>query len=229
MGKRSARGDFERRFTMMEWKCPRCGEICTDFKISVVDDFTPEIEVTCMKCALRWYPENIPKNYVPDDTIDVSRKRLACPNCKEKHIRNTSKKENGITVSERLCLICGFRWNPEEFVDDTSDFQDGMTGEDYERLVKDRLERMGYTQVRITKRSNDYGADIEAFNPWGKCVGIQCKHYKGSVSVHAVQEIIGSKPIYGFDELELITNSHLTENAKTLAHANGIKIRENFK
>lgn len=105
---------------------------------------------------------------------------------------------------------------------------DTMNGLQYEAYVAQKLRKMGYKNLKITKASGDYGADIIATDSNGKKTCIQCKKYHGSVGVHAVQEIIAAKGYYSCKRAIVITTATFTANAKTLAKSQNVELIEHF-
>lgn len=106
---------------------------------------------------------------------------------------------------------------------------DQLTGKEYERYVGEKLCRLGYTLIRYTPDSGDYGADIIMKNPDGEKSCIQCKRYKKSVGVSAVQEIVAAKGYYGCTEAVVATTAAFTPSAKELAERNGVRLLEHFR
>lgn len=72
--------------------------------------------------------------------------------------------------------------------------------------------------VSVTKKSNDYGADIIAYSPvlFRKTV-IQCKHYKNPVDVSAVQQVLSARCYYRAKRAIVMTNKDYTRSARKLA------------
>lgn len=106
---------------------------------------------------------------------------------------------------------------------------DQLTGKEYERYVGEKLRCRGYSLIRYTPESGDYGADIIMKSPAGEKVCIQCKRYKRSVGVSAVQEIVAAKGYYGCTEAIVATTAAFTSSAKELAARNGVQLLEYFK
>lgn len=98
-----------------------------------------------------------------------------------------------------------------------------MTGTEFERYVADKLRARGYHDVRFTPATGDYGVDILATKR-GKVYAFQCKCYTGSVGVSAVQEVFSGSRKYQADKAVVITNSHYTPNARTLAGDLGVSL-----
>lgn len=99
----------------------------------------------------------------------------------------------------------------------------GMTGVDFEQYVADKLRARGYHDVRFTPATGDYGVDILATKR-GKVYAFQCKCYTGSVGVSAVQEVFSGSRKYQADKAVVITNSHYTPNARTIAGDLGVSL-----
>lgn len=106
---------------------------------------------------------------------------------------------------------------------------DQLTGKEYERYVGEKLCHLGYTLIRYTPDSGDYGADIIMKNPDGEKSCIQCKRYKKSVGVSAVQEIVAAKGYYGCTEAVVATTAAFTPSARELAERNGVRLLEHFR
>lgn len=100
---------------------------------------------------------------------------------------------------------------------------DGMTGYEYEEECADELRKMGFTDVEVTKASQDQGIDVIGWKN-GLKYGFQCKHYQGAVSNKAVQEAYSGKGFYDCDVAVVMTNSTFTQSAIDLAHKNGVKL-----
>ncbi len=93
-----------------------------------------------------------------------------------------------------------------------------MTGYEYEQHVAYRLKEKGYRNVRVTRGSGDYGADIIATAPNGLTYSIQCKHFQsGKCGVKAVQEAVAGMSYYGCDGSMVITSSSFTPAAINMA------------
>lgn len=108
-------------------------------------------------------------------------------------------------------------------------YYDGMTGVNYEKFVCYRLSQMGYKDVKMTKASDDNGADILAVTPDGHTIAIQCKRKTGHVGKHAAQEALAAKEYYYRSQAAVITNSVFTRQAKEFAKRTGVILIENFK
>lgn len=97
---------------------------------------------------------------------------------------------------------------------------DKMSGAKFEEYLKAHFENLGY-KVRLTPKSNDYGADLIVSNK-KKTIVVQAKRYKSKVGNSAIQQIVAAKAYYNADECMVVTNSFFTKNAEKLAEANGV-------
>lgn len=96
-----------------------------------------------------------------------------------------------------------------------------MTGHDYERVVAAYLRNKGYSRVKVTKASGDYGVDVIA-HKGKKKYAVQCKYYSSPVSLGAVQEAVAGKAMYGCNAAMVVTNNTFTRSAEELAKKNGV-------
>ena len=62
------------------------------------------------------------------------------------------------------------------------------------------LSEEGFKDIKLTKLSGDYGGDIVATSCNGYKYVVQCKRYKESVGVSAIQEVLGSIGYYKCDD-----------------------------
>lgn len=93
---------------------------------------------------------------------------------------------------------------------------DSMDGYAFEEYVGSLLEKIGYKNIQVTKRSGDQGMDIIANISTTK-VGFQCKAYNSLVGNKAVQEGYAGKDFYNLDKAIIITNNYFTNSAYELA------------
>ncbi len=96
-----------------------------------------------------------------------------------------------------------------------------MTGVEFEQYCRKLLIANGFSNVRMTKTSHDYGGDILAEKDQIKYV-IQCKRYSSSIGIDAVQQAIGSRSMYSCHVAAVMTNSEFTDSARILAFKNNI-------
>ncbi len=91
-----------------------------------------------------------------------------------------------------------------------------MEGRDFEYYCADILKERGFLDVRVTRGSRDFGADILAEKD-GVSYAVQCKCYDGPVGVHAVQEAYAGRDYYECMVGAVMTNQYFTEPAVELA------------
>lgn len=99
---------------------------------------------------------------------------------------------------------------------------DKMTGVQFEEYLRILYSSAGY-QVKTTPASGDFGADL-ILEKGGRRIAVQAKRYKTNVGIKAVQEIASAKTHYKANEAWVVTNSHFTKAADTLAESNGVKL-----
>jgi Holliday junction resolvase len=92
---------------------------------------------------------------------------------------------------------------------------DKMTGEEFEKIIKQIFQKQGYN-ARLTKKTKDQGGDLIAYNPY-ESIAIQCKRWKQTVRVDAIREAHTAKDIYKTNRAMVITNSYFTDDAIKLA------------
>lgn len=89
---------------------------------------------------------------------------------------------------------------------------DSMDGLDFEYYCADLLSDNGFSDVRVTRSSGDYGIDILAEKD-GVTYAIQCKRYTGPVGVKAVQEAYAGRDYYDRMVGAVLTNQYFTKSA----------------
>jgi len=97
---------------------------------------------------------------------------------------------------------------------------DSLSGEEFEILLKDIFQKLGY-EVALTKKSHDYGADLIISKKKTKML-VQAKCYAKSVGVKAIQEIVASRKHYKVDEVIVATNNYFSKDARILAEENNV-------
>ena len=102
----------------------------------------------------------------------------------------------------------------------TIDDIDLMSGLEFEGFVNELFNKMGY-KTKLTKASGDQGIDIIAERD-GIKIGIQAKCYSQSVGNSAIQEAVAGKAYYNCEKIAVVTNSHFTKGAVSLARANNV-------
>lgn len=94
-------------------------------------------------------------------------------------------------------------------------------GIDFEKYIAELLSKIGYTDVKLTTATGDFGADIIASKD-GMKYAFQCKCYSQPVGIGAVQEVFSGRMYYGCDVAAVITNNEFADDAAKLAHATGV-------
>ena len=127
-----------------------------------------------------------------------------------------------------LLLVCvraapvirkiAYRWRLKR-----SGIDDISGGHEFEQYVVYLLQKNGYKNVQTTPASGDYGADVLAEMD-GERYAIQCKLYRNSVGVKAVQEVYSAMSYYGCDIAVVATNSRFSRNAAILAESTGVRL-----
>ncbi len=92
------------------------------------------------------------------------------------------------------------------------DPMDEMEGRDFELFCARLLEKNGFTEVRVTKESGDYGIDILAEKE-GVTYAIQCKRYTAPVGIKAIQEAYAGRDYYDRMVGAVLTNEYFTTPA----------------
>ena len=101
---------------------------------------------------------------------------------------------------------------------------DSMSGEEFERLLKEVFECLGY-DVKLTKKSHDFGADL-VVSKKGVSSLVQAKCYGKTVGIKAVQEIIASRKHYGVNDVIVATNNYFSKEAQLLADENDVVLMD---
>lgn len=101
-------------------------------------------------------------------------------------------------------------------------------GQAYEQACARRLMREGYTDVRLTPVTGDFGADILATHPDGWKFCFQCKYYSSNVGEDAVQEVISAVHYYHADAGAVLTTADFTPKARELARAANVALMPRY-
>ena len=106
---------------------------------------------------------------------------------------------------------------------------DCLSGTEFEAMLLNLFKALGFN-VRLTSATKDFGADLIAKRD-GKIFVIQAKRYSKTVGAHAVQEVIGAKNHYNATDAMVVSNNYFSNEAKTIALENDIKLidRSNLK
>jgi restriction system protein len=96
---------------------------------------------------------------------------------------------------------------------DTQDF----SGRDFEILLGQIFEAVG-CKCEVTKCSGDQGVDVIVCNHDRKRIAVQAKHWSGSVSNSAVQEVFSGMKYHKCDRaIVFATSGNYTKSARELA------------
>lgn len=96
-----------------------------------------------------------------------------------------------------------------------------MNGYQFEVFCGELLQKNGFSKIKVTQSSADYGADVVACKD-GVKYAIQCKKYSSPVGITAIQEVIASKSMYDCHVGVVLTNNSFTSSAVNLANKNGV-------
>lgn len=102
------------------------------------------------------------------------------------------------------------------------DLVDGMDGIEFEELCGTLFEGLGY-RVTMTPVTGDYGADLVCERPGDRLI-VQAKRYDGTVGEEAIQQVAAARAHYVGDRALVVTNSHFTRHAVSLAATNGVEL-----
>lgn len=100
---------------------------------------------------------------------------------------------------------------------------DNMDGKSFEIWCSSLLQKIGFTNVNLTKASGDDGVDLLAEKDSIK-YAIQCKCYSNDLGKSPIQEVAAGKmmPQYRCQVAAVMTNRRFTKGARDLADANGV-------
>lgn len=100
---------------------------------------------------------------------------------------------------------------------------DAMDGKSFELWCSAFLCKLGFTEVSLTKDSNDDGVDLLAEKE-GIRYAIQCKCYSTNLGKAPIQEVNAGKsmPQYRCQIGAVLTNRYFSKGARDLANANGV-------
>ena len=105
---------------------------------------------------------------------------------------------------------------------------DGMEGHEFEHFCADLLQKVGFSEVTVTRGSGDQGVDVLAAKD-GIKYAIQCKNYASALSNTPVQEVAAGKQFYGCHVGVVMTNSTFTPGAIQLAAATNVLLWDRRK
>ncbi len=99
---------------------------------------------------------------------------------------------------------------------------DLMEGYEFEEYLKSLFFYNDYA-VEVTPKSRDYGADLILIRGQEKIV-VQAKRYNKTVGSKCVAEIVGAMKHYNATEGWVVSNSHFSSQAETLAKENQVRL-----
>lgn len=114
-----------------------------------------------------------------------------------------------------------------EYLNSGIDVIDRMDGIEFESLLLAHFENIGY-KGRVTKASNDYGADL-VLKKDGKNIVVQAKRYSSKVGIAAVQQIIAAKAYYKAEKCIVVSNNYFTKQAINLAKSDEVELWDRDK
>ena len=98
----------------------------------------------------------------------------------------------------------------------------------FEEYVAEKMRQNGYSQVSVTPKSGDYGADVLGVDGSGNKVCVQCKQYTTKVGFDAVQQINTARTLFNCTRAILVTTSTVTKQARDAANQLHVELIENF-
>lgn len=106
---------------------------------------------------------------------------------------------------------------------------DKLSGPKFENFTKEFLEKIGFSDLKITKGGGDFGVDIVGILK-SKKYAIQTKRYNRPVNLKSVQEVYAGMRYYRTDCCMVVTNNTFAESAILLAKECNCKLidREDF-
>ena len=101
-------------------------------------------------------------------------------------------------------------------------------GWEFENYIANLLKKLGYSNVKVTSGSGDFGVDVLA-SKLGTRYAFQCKLYSNPVGNKAVQEVVSGKIYYKCDKAIVVTNNYFTSSAKKLANSTQVELWDRDK
>lgn len=104
-----------------------------------------------------------------------------------------------------------------------------LTPYEYEEYVCDRLRNMGWSRIKVTDKSGDFGADVVGVSPSHKRISVQVKQYAGTVGIDGVKEALAGKAYYRCSGSMVVSSgSGFTRSAIKLAESSGTWLWSGF-
>lgn len=98
----------------------------------------------------------------------------------------------------------------------------------FEHMSAQLLKEQGFTDIKVTKRSNDKGIDIVCRKGNDKYVA-QCKRYSNNIGSPEMQMFIGAVLNARADRGIYVTTSEFTREAQVMARLNNIELVDKYK
>ena len=106
---------------------------------------------------------------------------------------------------------------------------DELDGVEFEHFCASVLKKNGFCDVKVTKSSGDFGADITAADHIGNIWVFQCKRYASNIGNTPIQEVSAARQHYNAQCAVVMTNRHFTSAARQLAEENEVLLIEREK
>ena len=100
---------------------------------------------------------------------------------------------------------------------------DTMEGLEFEEFTCEILKENGYKNIKKTQASGDFGVDVIACKD-NKKYAIQCKRYKSTLGIAAIQQVHTGKDYYNADVAVVLTTSSFTSSAIKAANRVNVKL-----
>lgn len=100
---------------------------------------------------------------------------------------------------------------------------DTMDGHDFEYFCADLLRYNGFSKVKVTSGSGDFGVDILC-NYGSDSYAIQCKCYSHTIGNKAVQEVVSGKIYYKCQKAVVMTNNYFSAAAEETARLTNVDL-----
>lgn len=105
---------------------------------------------------------------------------------------------------------------------------DEMEGHAFEHACADLLDANGFSRIKVTRASGDYGIDVLAEKD-GERYAIQCKCYSSPIGNHAVEEAYSGAAYYDGRTPVVMSNQNFTAAAQNMAHRIGVLLWDRAK
>ena len=161
--------------------------------------------------------EETPKDYVAYQKIEKERefqreKIFQKKREKEyKEYRNLSTEETRIQRRLKKSRENSRRNSPNIHINDLYE----LTPIQFEHFIALLLDKLGYTNVKVTKGSGDLGVDILCKDSSGKRTAVQCKRYaeNNTVGFDAIKEVNTAKQLENCSRAIVVATSKFTKQA----------------